>query len=65
MPKEEDAPRRHPYTVKGGEKMYRVGGSTGVFGRLKTVPPGTFHSADIQTVEGAMAVPSADHMPIC
>ena len=36
--------------------MYRVGGSTGVFGRLKTVPPGAFYSADIQTVEGAMDV---------
>ena len=23
--------------------MYRVGGSTGVFGRLKTLPPGAFH----------------------
>ena len=37
-------------SVKGGEKMYRVGGSTGVFGLLKTVPPGAFHSADIQTL---------------
>ena len=46
--------------VKGGEKMYRVGGSTGVFGRLKTVPPGAFHSADIQTVEGAMDVLRGD-----
>ena len=32
-----------PPAVKGGEKMYRVGGSTGVFGRLKTLPPGAFH----------------------
>ena len=40
--------------------MYRVGGSTGVFGRLKTVPPGAFHSADIQTVEGAMDVLRGD-----
>ena len=29
--------------VLGGEKMYHAGGSTAVFGRLKTVPPATFH----------------------
>ena len=40
--------------------MYRVGGSTGVFGRLKTVLPDAFHSADYQTVEGAMDVSRGD-----
>ena len=42
--------------VKGGEKMYHVGGSIVGFGRLKTVPPGVFHGADIQPMEGAMDV---------
>ena len=41
--------------------MYRVGGSTGVFGRLKTVPPDAFYSTDFQTVEGAMDVSRGDY----
>ena len=41
--------------------MYRVGGSTGVFGRLKTVPPDAFHSTDFQTVEGAMDASRGDY----
>ena len=37
-----------------GDKVGHVGGSTDVFGRLKTVPPDAFHRADNQFVEGAM-----------
>ena len=46
--------------VKGGEKMYRTGGSIGVFGRLKNVPPAAFHRADYQLMEGGMDVSRGD-----
>ena len=40
--------------------MYRAGGSTVAFGRLKTVPPVAFNRADFQPAEGEMDVSRGD-----